>query len=103
VLATVATETRARNQSDSSLPSKRGTGTTPGDLQLDGHHERDETRAQRRGRPEEATVEAARRRLSARYTPTYLHDASSDFCDPFGFCQDWLHQFELTAAVVVRF
>ena len=41
-------------------------------------------------------------RLSARYVPTYLHDASSDFCDPFGFCQDWLHQFELTAGVVVR-
>ena len=42
-------------------------------------------------------------RLSARYVPTYLNDASSDFCDPFGFCQDWLHQFELTAGVVVRF
>jgi opacity protein-like surface antigen len=42
-------------------------------------------------------------RLQARYTPTYLHDASSDFCDPFGFCQDWLHQFELTGGVVVRF
>ena len=42
-------------------------------------------------------------RLSARYTPTYLDDASSDVCDPFGFCQDWLHQFELTAGVVVRF
>ena len=42
-------------------------------------------------------------RLSARYTPTYLHDSSSDFCDPFGFCQDWLHQFELTGGVVLRF
>jgi opacity protein-like surface antigen len=42
-------------------------------------------------------------RLSARYIPTYLNDASSDFCDPFGFCQGWLHQFELTAGVVVRF
>src|SRR4030095_14875567 len=42
-------------------------------------------------------------RLQARYTPTYLHDASSDFCDPFGFCQDWLHQLELTGGVVVRF
>jgi hypothetical protein len=29
--------------------------------------------------------------------------SSSDFCDPFGFCQDWLHQFELTLGVVVRF
>jgi hypothetical protein len=42
-------------------------------------------------------------RLQARYTPTYLNDGSSDFCDPFGFCQDWLHQFELTGGVVVRF
>jgi len=42
-------------------------------------------------------------RLQARYTPSYLHDADSDFCDPFGFCQDWLHQFELTGGVVVRF
>jgi opacity protein-like surface antigen len=42
-------------------------------------------------------------RLQARYTPTYLHDASSDFCDPFGFCQGWLHQFELTGGVVARF
>ena len=42
-------------------------------------------------------------RLQARYTPTYLHDASSDFCDPFGFCQNWLHQFELTGGVVFRF
>lgn len=42
-------------------------------------------------------------RLQARYTPTYLHDASSDFCDPFGFCKDWLHQLELIGGVVVRF
>lgn len=42
-------------------------------------------------------------RLQARYTPTYLHDKGSDFCDPFGFCQDWLHQFELAGGVVVRF
>jgi opacity protein-like surface antigen len=42
-------------------------------------------------------------RLQARYTPTWLHDASADLCDPFGFCQNWLHQFELTAGVVVRF
>jgi opacity protein-like surface antigen len=42
-------------------------------------------------------------RLQARYTPTYLHEGSSDFCDPFGFCQDWLHQLELTGGVVVRF
>jgi opacity protein-like surface antigen len=42
-------------------------------------------------------------RLQAKYTPSYLNDAGSDFCDPFGFCQDWLHQFELTGGVVVRF
>ena len=42
-------------------------------------------------------------RFMARYTPTYLNDASSEFCDPFGFCQDWLHQFELTGGVVFRF
>jgi len=42
-------------------------------------------------------------RVEAKYTPTYLHDASSDFCDPFGFCQDWLHQFQLTGGLVVRF
>jgi outer membrane protein W len=42
-------------------------------------------------------------RLQAKYTPTHLNDKGSDFCDPFGFCQDWLHQFELTGGVVVRF
>jgi opacity protein-like surface antigen len=42
-------------------------------------------------------------RLSARYTPTYLNDDSSDFCDPFGFCQGWLHQVELTGGLVFRF
>jgi hypothetical protein len=42
-------------------------------------------------------------RLQATYAPTYLNDKGSDFCDPFGFCQDWLHQFELTGGVVVRF
>ena len=42
-------------------------------------------------------------RVQARYRPTYLDDSSSDFCDPFGFCQSWLHQFELTGGVVFRF
>lgn len=42
-------------------------------------------------------------RLQAKYTPTYLKDAGSDFCDPFGFCQGWLHQFEITGGVSVRF
>jgi opacity protein-like surface antigen len=42
-------------------------------------------------------------RLQAKYTPTYLNDKGSDFCDPFGFCQDWVHQFELSGGVVLRF
>jgi hypothetical protein len=42
-------------------------------------------------------------RLQAKYTPTSLNDKGSAFCDPFGFCQDWLHQFELMGGVVVRF
>jgi len=42
-------------------------------------------------------------RVQARYTPTHLNDQSSDFCDPFGFCQSWLHQFEMLGGVVVRF
>jgi hypothetical protein len=29
--------------------------------------------------------------------------ALSDDERRFGFCQDWLHQFELTAGVVIRF
>jgi opacity protein-like surface antigen len=42
-------------------------------------------------------------RLQAQYTPTHLNDAGSDFCDPFGFCQGWLHQLELSGGLVVRF
>jgi opacity protein-like surface antigen len=42
-------------------------------------------------------------RLQAKYTPTYLNDGGSDFCDPFGFCQDGLNQFELTGGVLFRF
>jgi opacity protein-like surface antigen len=42
-------------------------------------------------------------RLQARYVPTQLNDTSSDFCDPFGFCQGSLHQFELLGGVVLRF
>ena len=33
-------------------------------------------------------------RLQGRYVPTFLDDASSDFCDPFGFCQSWLQQLD---------
>jgi hypothetical protein len=42
-------------------------------------------------------------RLQARYNPTYLNDSGSDFCDPFGFCQGWLHQFEFMGGLVVGF
>jgi hypothetical protein len=42
-------------------------------------------------------------RVQARYVPTHLADTSSDFCDPFGFCQGWLHQLEMSAGVAVRF
>jgi hypothetical protein len=42
-------------------------------------------------------------RLQAKYMPTYLNDTGSDICDPFGFCQSWLHQFELSGGVVLRF
>jgi opacity protein-like surface antigen len=42
-------------------------------------------------------------RLQAKYNPTFLNDGGSDFCAPLGFCQDWLHQFELTGGVVFRF
>ena len=41
-------------------------------------------------------------RAHARYKPTFIND-SSDFCDPFGFCQGVLHQIEFTAAAVLRF
>jgi opacity protein-like surface antigen len=42
-------------------------------------------------------------RLQARYAPTVLGDSSSDVCDPFGFCQGTLHQFELMGGLVFRF
>jgi len=43
-------------------------------------------------------------RAQARYRPTLLGDEDAgDFCDPFGFCQDRLDQFELTGGVVFRF
>jgi opacity protein-like surface antigen len=41
-------------------------------------------------------------RLEARYAPTVLADSSSTFCDPFGFCQTALHQFELLGGFVFR-
>lgn len=42
-------------------------------------------------------------RLHVRYNPTRLNDANSEYCDPFGFCQDSLKQFELMAGLVLRF
>jgi opacity protein-like surface antigen len=42
-------------------------------------------------------------RAQVRYVPTMLNDSSSDFCDPFGFCQGTLHQFELVGGVAFRF
>ena len=33
--------------------------------------------------------------LHVSYNPTRLNDANSDYCDPFGFCQDSLKQFVL--------
>ena len=39
-----------------------------------------------------------------RYKPVNLADKDAgDFCDPFGFCQGWLHQLELAGGVVFRF
>ena len=42
-------------------------------------------------------------RFQVRYAPVHLADSSSAFCDPFGFCLNWLHQLELTGGVVVGF
>ena len=42
-------------------------------------------------------------RAQARYTPTQLNDSSSEVCDPFGFCQGSLHQFEFMGGLVFRF
>jgi opacity protein-like surface antigen len=43
-------------------------------------------------------------RMHIRYKPVILSDGSSgDFCDPFGFCQGTLQQFEFAGGVVVRF
>ena len=42
-------------------------------------------------------------RFQVRYTGTRLNDAASTVCDPFGFCQDSLSQFEFTGGIVLRF
>jgi|EndMetStandDraft_5_1072996.scaffolds.fasta_scaffold120465_2 opacity protein-like surface antigen len=39
-----------------------------------------------------------------RYKPHALSDEeAAPFCDPFGFCQNWLRQVEVMAGAVVRF
>lgn len=42
-------------------------------------------------------------KLQAKFNPTLLGDASSDFCDPFGFCASSVSSFELLSGVVFRF
>jgi len=42
-------------------------------------------------------------RAQGRYAPTQLDDSASEVCDPFGFCQGSLHQFELVGGLVLRF
>ena len=43
-------------------------------------------------------------RAHVRYKPIVLNDEDAlPFCDPFGFCQNWLQQFEYVAGVLVRF
>jgi hypothetical protein len=43
-------------------------------------------------------------KLQAKYNPTRLAGSpEGDFCDPFGFCQGTLNQFELGAGVNLRF
>ena len=38
------------------------------------------------------------------YKPAWLNDdPDSDFCAPFGFCQQWLQPIEVTAGVIIRF
>lgn len=43
-------------------------------------------------------------KLQAKYNPTRLGDESAgDFCDPFGFCQGGLNQFEFGGGLILRF
>jgi len=43
-------------------------------------------------------------RAHIQYKPTLMKDASSgDYCDPFGFCQGTLHQFEFAGGAIFRF
>jgi len=39
-----------------------------------------------------------------RYKATWLNDDPDDnFCDPFGFCEQWLQPLEVAAGVIIRF
>jgi outer membrane protein W len=42
-------------------------------------------------------------RAHVRYKPTRLNESSSSVCDPFGFCQGALQQFEFAGGLVLRF
>jgi outer membrane protein W len=43
-------------------------------------------------------------RAQVRFNPSFLSDEDAEpFCDPFGFCQGTLSQFEASAGVVFRF
>ena len=43
-------------------------------------------------------------RGQVRYKPTWLNDdPDSDLCEPFGFCQGYLHPIEISAGVSIRF
>lgn len=43
-------------------------------------------------------------KLQAKYNPTRLGgDSAGDFCDPFGFCQGTLNQFEFGGGLILRF
>lgn len=43
-------------------------------------------------------------RAQARYRPTFLVDTdATNYCDPFGFCQSTLNQFDFAAGVTFRF
>ena len=42
-------------------------------------------------------------RVHARLEPTHLDASSSAYCNPFGFCQGWLTQFDVAGGLVLRF
>jgi outer membrane protein W len=42
-------------------------------------------------------------RAHARYKPTQLNDGSTEFCNPFGFCQTALSHFEFALGAIFRF